>query len=119
VFADLDRGRPDVIFVASAPENFTFRELIVGLVNEARIPAMYPQRQYVEMGGLISYGLDPDVLFRHAARQIDMILRGLPVSDVPWYRPTTWELFINLRTAKMLGLDMPPSILARADMVIE
>jgi len=50
---------------------------------------------------------------------MDMILRGRPVSDVPWYRPTTWELFINLRTAKSLGFEMPPSILARADTVIE
>jgi putative ABC transport system substrate-binding protein len=101
------------------PASFTFRELIVDLVNTARIPALYPQRPYVEAGGLISYGHDPVELFRHLARQMDMILRGRPVSEVPFYQLTEWDLAINLRTAKALGLEIPPSILARADEVIE
>ena len=119
VFADLDRDRPEVILVVSGPENYTFRELIVGLVNTARIPALYPFREYVQLGGLISYGLDLPEMGRHAAHQMDMILRGRPVSEVPWYRPTKWEIVVNLKTAKTLGLTIPPAILARTDEVIE
>jgi putative ABC transport system substrate-binding protein len=118
-FAELDHDRPDAIILHEYPASFTFRELIVDLVNTARIPALYPQRPYVEAGGLISYGHDPVELFRHLARQMDMILRGRPVSEVPFYQLTEWDLAINLRTAKALGLEIPPSILARADEVIE
>ena len=69
VFANLGHDRPDFINVFSGPENFTYRELIVGLANEMRVPAMYPARQFVELGGLMSYAGDSDELFRHAARQ--------------------------------------------------
>jgi putative ABC transport system substrate-binding protein len=67
----------------------------------------------------MSYGFDADELFRHLARQIDLILRGRPVSEVPFYMPIKWELAINLRTAKAIGLEFPPVILARADVLIE
>ena len=119
VFADLNRDRPEVVFVLSGPENFTFRELIVGLVNTARIPALYPFREYVQLGGLISYGLDLPEMGRHAAHQMDMILRGRPVSEVPWYQATKWEIVFNLKTANALGLTIPAAILVRADEVIE
>jgi putative ABC transport system substrate-binding protein len=118
-FANLGHDRPDFINVFSGAENFTYRELIVGLVNEMRVPAMYPARQFVELGGLMSYAWDSDELFRYAARQMAAILRGQPVSEIPFYMPIKWELAINLRTAKGIGLEIPPSILARADEVIE
>src|SRR5262245_54722632 len=94
-FANLDRDRPDVILLWDTNESFSFRELIVGLVNEARIPALYPTRVHVELGGLISYGYDLMELNRHLAHQMDPILRGRPVSEVPFYQPTKWELVIN------------------------
>jgi putative ABC transport system substrate-binding protein len=119
VFANLGHDRPDFIYVLVAGENFTYRELIVGLANEMRVPAMYPARQFVELGGLMSYAWDSDELFRYAARQMAAILRGQPVSEIPFYMPIKWELAINLRTAKGIGLEIPPSILARADSVIE
>jgi putative ABC transport system substrate-binding protein len=118
-FANFHHGRPDFINVFSSGENFTYRELIVGLVNEMRIPAIYPVRQFVELGGLMSYAFDLDELFRYAARQMDMILRGRPVSEIPFYRPIKWELAVNLKTAKQIGLEIPLDILARADLVIE
>src|SRR5215831_4018600 len=114
VFANLDHDRPDFVNVTTAGENFTHREPIVGAANEMRIPALYPERLFVESGGLISYGWDFDELFRYMVRQMGEILRGLPVSEVPFYQPTKWELAINHRTAKRLGLKIPPSILARA-----
>ena len=118
-FADLDHDRPDFIWVAESSENAAFRELIVGLVNGVRIPALYPLRAYVDLGGLISYGWDFDEIYKHLAHQMDMLLRGRPVSEVPFYRTTKWELAINLKTAKALGLTVPPSLLTHADEVIE
>jgi ABC-type uncharacterized transport system substrate-binding protein len=118
-FANVDQDRPDFILVQDGGENFTHRELIVDLVNKKSIPALYPVRAFVESGGLISYGYDPDDLFRHLARQMAAILRGQPVSEVPFYLPMKWELAVNLKTAKALGLEIPQSILARADLVIE
>ena len=119
VFANLDHDRPDFIIVNPGNENFTYREPIVSVVNEMRIPALYPLRQFVELGGLMSYGWDHDELYRHAARQMAAILRGQPVSEVPFYMPMKWELAVNLRTAKGIGLEIPPVMLARADLVIE
>jgi putative ABC transport system substrate-binding protein len=118
-FANLDHDRPDFINVGAGGENFTYRELIVDLVNETRIPAIYANRLFVQSGGLMSYGWDADELYRHAARQMAAILRGQPVSEVPFYQPTKWELAVNLRTAKGIGLEISPVMLARADLVIE
>jgi putative ABC transport system substrate-binding protein len=117
--ANLDHDRPDFINVFSDPGNTIYRKLIIGVVNERRIPALYPHRMFVESGGFMSYGWDIDELYRHTARQIHEILKGRPVSEVPWYRPTKWELAVNLKTAKALGLEIPLHILARADLVIE
>ena len=118
-FANLDHDKPDFINVSPSGENSTYRELIVDLMNETRFPAIFPHRPFVELGGLMSYGWDYDEMFKHAARQIDLILRGRPVSEVPFYMPTKWELAINLRTAKRIGLEIPLSVLTRADLVIE
>jgi putative ABC transport system substrate-binding protein len=119
VFADVERERPDAIWVGTASETFTYADLVVGLVNAVRIPAVYWDRDFVERGGLVSYGIDFGEMHGHLARQMDMILRGRPVAEVPFYQPTMWDLSINLRTAEMLGIKVPSLLLARATMVIE
>jgi putative tryptophan/tyrosine transport system substrate-binding protein len=93
--------------------------LIIGLASRHKLPAVYPFRYYAEDGGLISYGPDTLDLFRRAAGYIDRILKGERPGDLPVQNPTKYELVINLKTAKALGLDVPPTLLARADEVLE
>jgi putative tryptophan/tyrosine transport system substrate-binding protein len=94
-------------------------ELIIMLAARHRLPAVYPFRSFVTSGGLISYGPDPTDQFLRAATYVDRILKGEKASDLPVQAPTKYELAINLKTAKALGLTMPPSLLARADELIE
>jgi putative tryptophan/tyrosine transport system substrate-binding protein len=93
--------------------------LIIGLTARHRIPAIYPFRFYASDGGLMSFGIDSADLFRRAASYVDRILRGEKPADLPVQAPNKFELVINARTAKALGLDVPPTLLARADEVIE
>jgi putative tryptophan/tyrosine transport system substrate-binding protein len=95
------------------------RSLIIGLAERYRLPAMYQFRQFAAEGGLISYGPDTADIFRRAAAYVDRILRGANPADLPVQQPTKFQLVINLRTAKTLGLTAPPSLVARADEVIE
>ena len=95
------------------------RKLIMGLAARHLLPAIYPFRYFAAEGGLVSYGVDRDDSYRRAAAYVDRILRGAKPADLPVEAPTKFELVINLGTAKALGLIVPPSLLARADEVIE
>ena len=95
------------------------RGLIITLATRHRLPAVYPARYFVTAGGLISYGPDPIDPFRRAAGYVDRILKGEKPANLPVQASTKYELVINLKTAKALGIEMPASVLARADEVIE
>ena len=113
------RGSNGGLIVASSPSAAVHRDLIIGLAAWHRLPAVYSFRYYVISGGLVAYGPDPNDPFRSAASYVDRILKGEKPADLPVQAPTKYELVINLKTAKTLGLDVPPMLLARADEVIE
>ena len=94
-------------------------EQIVPIVARYRVPSIYSERLAVKIGGLIYYGTDRVDLYRRSASYVDRVLRGEKPSDLPFQQPTKYELVVNLKTAKTLGLTVPPSVLARADVVIE
>ena len=103
---------PDGVF-------YSYRRNIVGLINAAHLPAIYPEREYADDGGLMSYGTNVPDNFRRAAEYVDRILKGAKPGDLPIQEPVKFDFVVNLQTAKALGLTVPPSILARADEVIE
>jgi putative ABC transport system substrate-binding protein len=107
------------LIVTADPAAIVHREAIIALAARHRLPAVYPYRFFVISGGLISYGLDNIEQYRLAAGYVDRILKGEKPGDLPVQAPTNYELAINLKTAKALGLDVPPTLLARADEVIE
>jgi putative ABC transport system substrate-binding protein len=98
---------------------FPYREEIVGFMALNRLPAIYPFREFAEVGGLIAYATNYDELFRQAADYVDKILNGTPPGDLPVQQAAKFDLVINMRTANLLGLTVPPVLLTRANEVIE
>jgi ABC-type uncharacterized transport system substrate-binding protein len=117
--SDFARGSNSGLIVAASPQARVHHELIIGLARRHQLPASYPIRIFTDAGGLISYGPDTIDPFRRAASYVDRILKGEKAADLPVQAPTKYELVINLKTAKALGLEVPPTLLARADEVIE
>jgi len=113
------KGRAEAIFVTGSPLIITNRAGFHTLAMGARLPAIYNARSYVEAGGLMSYGPNQPAMFRRAADYVDKILRGAKPTDIPVEQPTKFDLVINLTTAKVLGLTVPPTLLAIADEIIE
>ena len=118
-FATLIRDRAGALIIVPSPAIFSHRKRFVELATKHRLPTIVGSREYVEAGGLASYGPDYPDQFRHAAAHVDRILKGARPGDLPIEQPTKFELVINLRTAKAPGLTIPPSLLQRADQVIE
>jgi putative ABC transport system substrate-binding protein len=115
-FARLPNGG---LIVVGSPSGAVQRDLIISLAARHQLPAVYPFAYWARSGGLITYGPDLVSPFRRAADYVDRILKGEKPADLPVQAPTKYELAINLKTAKALGLDVPPTLLARADEVIE
>jgi putative tryptophan/tyrosine transport system substrate-binding protein len=118
-FTTAARKRADALLVRRQPLNTTYRTRIVFLAERSKLPAIYPLRQYVEVGGLMSYGLDAVDSYRRAATYVDKILKGTKPADLPVEQPTKFEFLVNLKAAKQIGLTIPPNVLARADRVIK
>ena len=119
VFAEIPKDRPDAMIVSGISELFPYRQLIAELAEKSRLPAMYPFRDYVEVGGLMAYGTDLAELWRRLADDVHQVLNGAKPGDIPVYQPTKFEFLLNLKAAKALGLTIPPAVLASADEVIE
>lgn len=117
--AQASRDGANAVMVGDNPDTMTNRALIAGLIGAAGIPAMYPLPEFVDEGGLIAYSFDLVELNKRVANDIDAILRGANPGDIPYYQASKFELSINLRTAKALGLTVPATLLASADEVIE
>ena len=117
--SDFAREANGGLIVSASALAITHRELIVTLAARYKLPAVYSARDYVASGGLISYGANFLDQFRRAASYVDRILKGEKPADLPVQAPIKYELVVNLKTAKALGLTIPPSLLARADEVIE
>src|SRR5262245_27656340 len=118
VFAALNKQRPDGLLVAGGRLISDNQKRLVGFASKSRVPAMYPYREAVDAGGLMYYGADLADSYRRVAVYVDKILKGAKPADLPVEQPTKFELVINLKTAKQIGLTIPPNVLARADKVI-
>jgi putative tryptophan/tyrosine transport system substrate-binding protein len=119
VFSALAQEGADSLLVTDEPENVTHRTLIIKLAEKGRLPTIFPYRQFVEAGGLMAYGIDVSDLGHRVADLADKILKGAKPGEIPIFQPTHFELSINLKTAKNLGIELPPLLVARADKVIE
>ena len=119
-FSAVTKQRAQALLLAGTnPVGFMNRGKIVTFAQRSRLPAMYPTREFVDAGGLMSYGPSLPDLFRHAAIYVDKILKGAKPADLPVAQPTKFELIINGKSAKAIGLTMPQSLLRRADQMLE
>ncbi len=114
-FRAATKGRAEAVLVLQSPFFNSQRKQIVDLAIKSRLPAIYPQTDYTEAGGLMYYGANTPDLFRRAATYVDKILKGAKPADLPVEQPTKFEFIINLKAAKQIGLTIPPNVLARAD----
>jgi putative ABC transport system substrate-binding protein len=120
VFDAMEKDQVDGVTVGEASENLANRKLIVELAAKHRLPTIYPYREYVDLGGLVSYGIDLDDVYRRMADMtVEVLLRGAKPADIPYYQQTKFELVLNQKTARSLGLEFPPTLLTAADEVIE
>ena len=118
-FSEMTRARAGALTMITSSMLFSQRKRLVDLAAKNRLPAMYTAREFVDAGGSMSYGQNVADFYRHAAVYVDKILKGAKPADLPVEQPTKFELVINLKTAKALSLTIPPSLVARADQVIE
>ena len=118
-FSAMVRERPEALFTFPSTMLFSQRRIIVALAAKHRLPSMFNAREFVELGGLLGYGASISDLARRAAIYVDKILKGAKPGDLPVEQPTKFEFAVNLKTAKALGLTIPPSLLQRADEVIQ
>jgi putative ABC transport system substrate-binding protein len=118
VFAVLSKERPDGIHVLGSPLLNNNHKRVAGFTLKSRLPSVYTERGAIDAGGLIYYGADRADSYRRVAIYVDKILKGAKPADLPVEQPTKFELVINLKTAKQIGLTVPPNVLARADRVI-
>ena len=119
VIAEMVQEGADALLITAAAENFPHGRLIIELAEKNRLAAIYPFAEYAKLGGLAAYAVDINDIGTRAAGYVHRLLQGAKVSDLPYYMPTKVQLIINLRTAKSLGLEVPPTLLARADEVME
>ena len=119
VFAALSKERPDGLYVTTGTLLTNNPKRIVGFALKSRLPSVYARREDIEAGGLMSYGADLADIYRRVAIYVDKILKGAKPADLPVEQPTKFELVINLKTAKQIGLTIPPNVLTRADKVIK
>jgi putative tryptophan/tyrosine transport system substrate-binding protein len=119
VVAALNKDRPDGLYVAGGPLMNANQKKIVGFALKSRLPSVYISREFVDAGGLMSYGADQTDSYRRVAYFVDRILKGSKPADLPVEQPTKFEFVINLKTAKQIGLTIPPDVLARANRLIK
>jgi putative ABC transport system substrate-binding protein len=119
VFASMGKQRLDGVYVTLGPLMLANQKRTVGLALKSRLPSTYYYREAVEAGGLMSYGADLADSYRRVAYYVDRILKGAKPADLPVEQPTKFELVINLKTAKQIGLTIPPEVLARATKLIK
>ena len=118
-FAAIKKERPDGLYVLSGTRMWAIYKRIAGFALKSRLPSIYNNREAVDAGGLMSYGADVVDSYRRVATYVDRILKGAKPADLPVEQPTKFELMINLKTAKQIGLTIPQKVLARADKVIK
>jgi putative tryptophan/tyrosine transport system substrate-binding protein len=118
-FASIASDKVDAVLVGDGAEHYGFAPLLAALTREARLPSLFPDRTFADEGGLISYGVDFPDLFRHGGGDVAQVLGGADPGDIPFYQPTRYELVINLKTARAVGIELPQLMLAGADDVIE